>query len=161
MIPLGVDALQQHSAPGPQSGERVTSFSTIQRFILDEISRTRSFIVVFVFGSFLPVPVSSIDLYIFCAALLLSISTSLSSALFVCGAALPPHCRLAVFVWRDTFTPLSPIPLWPTALWAIQIKKGKHNLYSGPRLRCERRVGALKSQLEVWLKIIAGGFVSP
>lgn len=64
---------------------------------IQHISSTPSFAIIspFVFLSFLPLPVSSIHLYIFFPSRRVSISTSLSSHLFVCRAALAPYCRLA------------------------------------------------------------------
>lgn len=46
---------------------------------------------------------------------------------------------LLFFSLGGTYSLPSPILLWPTALLATQIKKGKHDLYSGPRLWCKRK----------------------
>lgn len=103
---------------------------------------------------------------------ILHISCSFSSPLFSPWRASASYCRLGFSsaerlrrrIVAFPFIPGRALPtelppptlLWPTALWATQNKKKKHNLYSEPCLRCKAGEGEeqalLKSPFEDGLK---------
>ncbi len=142
-----LSSLQHNAASGPHWGEGTLYHCCLEQTVnhsffdrpsfIEHISNIPSFIIILhaAFVSILSAPVASIHLCIFSPSQCVSIPTSLVFLSFLSVQQLCHPIVASLFCRLDAFTPASGLQHYK----APQIKKGKHNLYSGPRLWCERK----------------------